>query len=73
MVVRTFFITKGYSAPETIEAAQHAATLAEKSGNLRLFTNLIILLAVSVINWDVSTVRTLADQALKLAIREGRV
>jgi tetratricopeptide (TPR) repeat protein len=70
-IVRALFITRGYSAPETVEAAQQAARLAEKSGNLRLFANLIILLGVSVINRDSSTARALADQALELAVREG--
>src|SRR5262249_37223597 len=49
-VVRMLYITKGYSAPETIEAAQRAARLAEKSGNLRQLLNLMIATGVNALS-----------------------
>ena len=38
-VVRMLYVTRGYSAPETIDANERAAALAEKSSNLRQLVN----------------------------------
>jgi tetratricopeptide (TPR) repeat protein len=71
-VVRTLFITIGYSAPQTIEATERAATLAEKSGNLRQLVNLLVARGISsVIAGDLPAASSLADRALELALREG--
>ncbi|HKC31084.1 MAG TPA: hypothetical protein VKB74_05085, partial [Burkholderiales bacterium] len=48
-VVRMLFITRGYSDPQTIEAAEHAVTFATKSGNLRQLLNLIIARGISAV------------------------
>jgi tetratricopeptide (TPR) repeat protein len=70
-VVRMLFITRGYSDPQTIEAAEHAVTLATKSGNLRQLLNLIIARGISaVVSGDLSVGSKLADRALELAGRE---
>jgi hypothetical protein len=59
-------------APETVEAVERAATLAERSGNLRFLTNLMICRGVAaVIGRDLFAAITLADRALELAICEG--
>jgi tetratricopeptide (TPR) repeat protein len=71
-VVRMLYITKGYSAPETIEAAERAATLAKESGNLRQLLNFMIVIGVNGLSsGDLSTAGAQADQALELALREG--
>jgi class 3 adenylate cyclase/tetratricopeptide (TPR) repeat protein len=71
-LVRVLFITTGYSAPETIEASERAATLAERSGNLRFVANLLISRGVAaVIGRDLSAALPLADRALELAVRDG--
>src|ERR1700693_2527969 len=46
-VVRMLYITSGYSGPETIEAVERAAELAEKSGNLRQLVNLLLIRGIS--------------------------
>ena len=38
-VVRMLYVTRGYAAPETIDATERAAALAEKSGNLTQLVN----------------------------------
>jgi len=71
-VVRMLYITKGYSASETIEAAQRAAKAAEKSGNLRQLLNLMIATGVNALSsGDLLAAAAQADQALELALREG--
>jgi tetratricopeptide (TPR) repeat protein len=66
------FITRGYTAPETIEAAERAEILAEKSGNLRQLFNLIIARGISVVlSGDLSAGSALADRALEIAVREA--
>jgi predicted ATPase len=65
-------ITKGYAASETIEAAERAAALAEKSGSLTQLVSLIISRAtIAVDSGDFAAAVALADQALKLALRDG--
>ena len=72
-IVRMLFITRGYSASETIEAAERAATLAEKSGNLRQLVNLLIARGISAVigGRDLPAASKLADRALDLALREA--
>jgi hypothetical protein len=72
-IVRMLFITRGYSAPETIEAAERAALLAEKSGNLRQLVNLLIAKGISAVTGggDLPVASAFADRALELALREG--
>ena len=41
-VVRMLQVTRGYAAPETIDATERAAALAEKSGNLTQLVNWMI-------------------------------
>jgi tetratricopeptide (TPR) repeat protein len=70
-VVRILFITRGYSDPQTVQAAEHAVVLAEKTGHVRQLLNLIIARGISaVIGGDLAGARQLADRALKLAHRE---
>jgi len=70
-VVRMLFITRGYSAPESIEAADRAVTLAEKTGNLRQLINLILSRGfTAVIGGDLLNGTALADRALELAAGE---
>ena len=72
-IVRMLFITRGYSAAATIEAAERAATLAEKSGNLRQLVNLLIARGISAVigGGDLPAASKLADRALDLALREA--
>ncbi len=71
-LVRTLQVTRGFSAPETVEANQRAAALAEKSGNLtQLFTWVSARQVVVLESGDLAAAGALADQALDLALREG--
>ena len=49
-VVRMLWVTRGYAAPETIDATERAAALAEKSGNLAQLVNLMIVRGVSTLD-----------------------
>jgi hypothetical protein len=62
------FVIRGYSALETIEAAERAAALAEKSGNLRQLVNLLIARGVSAVigGGDLSAASALAGQRSNL-------
>jgi tetratricopeptide (TPR) repeat protein len=71
-VVRMLWITKGYSAAETIEAIRGAAALAEDSGSLQqLLSSLHLRGIITLIGGDLRSAAILADQALNLAVREG--
>jgi tetratricopeptide (TPR) repeat protein len=71
-LVKMLHLTKGYSAPETIEATEHAAALAEKSGDVRELLNLMIATGVKALSsGDLPAAGANADQALELALREG--
>ncbi len=71
-VVWMLQVTKGYSAPETIEATESSAALAEKLGNLKQVVNWIIskFVALYVVG-DFPAADALADQAFELGLREG--
>jgi tetratricopeptide (TPR) repeat protein len=65
-------MTRGYSAAETIDAAERAAALAEKSGSLTQLVNWIISKAtIAIDSGDFAAGVVLADQALELALRDG--
>ena len=66
-------MTRGPSAPDTIEAAELATALAEKSGNLALVVWLMLNTGLSAIlaSHDTDAILALADRALELARREG--
>jgi tetratricopeptide (TPR) repeat protein len=65
-------MTRGYSAAETIDAAERAAALAEKSGSLTQLVNWIISKAtIAIDSGDFAGGIVLADQALELALRDG--
>jgi class 3 adenylate cyclase/tetratricopeptide (TPR) repeat protein len=71
-LIRLLFISRGYTGREAIEAADRAATLAEKSGNLRKFVNLIVSRGISAaIGGDLRGATEIADRALELGSREG--
>jgi class 3 adenylate cyclase/tetratricopeptide (TPR) repeat protein len=65
-------VTRGYAAPETIDAVERGAALAEKTGNL---AELVVWVGarcvIATISGDFRAAVTLADQALELALREG--
>ena len=64
--------TKGYSAPETVEAAARARALAEKTGNLaQLVLQLSSISRAAFVSGDYSRAAMVADQLLDLAQREG--
>ena len=71
-VVWMLQVTKGYSAPETIEATESSAALAEKLGNLKQVVNWIIskFVALYVVG-DFPAADALSDQAFELGLREG--
>ena len=66
-IVRMLYITRGYSAPETIEAAERAAALAEKSGDLRQLVNLLMARGLSAVigGGDLPAASALADQSAR--------
>ena len=71
-VVRMLWVTKGYSAPETIEATERAAALAEKSRNLAQLVDLMVSKGVTALNrGDITAACALADPALDFALRDG--
>jgi tetratricopeptide (TPR) repeat protein len=70
-VVSMLHATKGYAAPETLDAVEHARALAAKSGNLTQLVGLIISRGVTAFSsGDLPTAGALADQALEIALRE---
>jgi len=72
LIVRVLQKTKGWAAPETIEATDRAAALAEKSGNLTQLGNWIGARSLSA--WssgEFPTALALADRALELQVRQG--
>jgi tetratricopeptide (TPR) repeat protein len=65
-------ITKGYAAPETMNASERAAALAEKSGDLaQLVSSFSLRATITVLSGELVVGRQLAAQALALAVREG--
>jgi class 3 adenylate cyclase/tetratricopeptide (TPR) repeat protein len=71
-VVRVLMVTRGYAAPETIEATERAVALAEKGGTLRQLVNLIISRAtIAFVSGDLPAAGLFADQALDLGLRQG--
>jgi tetratricopeptide (TPR) repeat protein len=71
-VVRMLWVTRGSAAPETIDATERAAALAEKSGNLtQLVRSMTTRGFTAYFSGDLSTAGILADQALEIAVREG--
>jgi class 3 adenylate cyclase/tetratricopeptide (TPR) repeat protein len=72
-IVRPLIIIAGYSAPETIEAIEHATVLVEKSGSLKQLVELLVTQAAAY--FAIGNLRAgiaLADRALELAVRDGR-
>ncbi|HYB90352.1 MAG TPA: adenylate/guanylate cyclase domain-containing protein [Candidatus Binataceae bacterium] len=66
------FITKGYAAPETIEAAERARFLAEKGGNLaQVILQLWAVWTAAFVSSDLTRAGELADRMLELAERDG--
>jgi class 3 adenylate cyclase/tetratricopeptide (TPR) repeat protein len=66
------WLARGPSEPETIDATERAASLAEKSGNLaQLIKTMITRGNTALDSGDLPAAGTLADQALELALREG--
>jgi tetratricopeptide (TPR) repeat protein len=71
-IVSMLQMTKGWAAPETVDAAERIAALAEKSGNLtHLGNDLGAQGFTALVSGDLSTAGALADQALGLVLREG--
>jgi class 3 adenylate cyclase/tetratricopeptide (TPR) repeat protein len=67
------WLTKGPSEAETIDATERAASLAEKSGNVaQLIKSMAMRGNIALDSGDLPAARRLADQALELALREGR-
>jgi tetratricopeptide (TPR) repeat protein len=67
-----FLITKGFTAPETREAAERARVLAEKGGNLaQLVLRILGIWRGVLVSGDYLTAAALADRILYLARRDG--
>jgi len=72
LVVIMLYVTKGYAAPETVDAIARFAALAEKSGNLpQLVRSVFRRGFTAFVSGDLAAAGTLADEALALAQREG--
>jgi tetratricopeptide (TPR) repeat protein len=71
-VSNVLWVTKGWAAPESLEATARAAALAEKSGNLGQLITLVLTKGINaLVSGDMPAAGALADQALELALREG--
>ncbi|HZY58201.1 MAG TPA: AAA family ATPase [Candidatus Binataceae bacterium] len=71
-VVSMLDVRRGYAAPETIEATERAAALAEKSGNLTQQVSWATTRASkALVSGALSAAGVHADQALDLALRKG--
>jgi len=71
-VVRTLLFSARFSAPETIEAIEHAAVLAEKSGNLQQLVDLTLSRAAAyTVAGNFQAGVALAHRGLELALREA--
>jgi predicted ATPase len=71
-VSNVLWITRGWAAPEAIEATERAAALAERSGNLRQLINLVLTQGINaLVSGDSSAAGAFADRALDLARRDG--
>jgi tetratricopeptide (TPR) repeat protein len=69
---RMLWVTKGYAAPETITATEHAAALAEHSGTLtQLVDSVFSRYTIAFASGDLPAAGALADQVLDLAVRDG--
>jgi class 3 adenylate cyclase/tetratricopeptide (TPR) repeat protein len=71
-ILELFYMTKGFAAPETIDAIQRAAKLAEKTDNLARVVGLINTRGFSAyFSGDLRAAGALADHALELASGHG--
>jgi tetratricopeptide (TPR) repeat protein len=71
-IVQMLRLTRGWAAPETVEAAARIGLLAERSGNLaRLVGSVGTRCFHANLAGDLSTAAALADEGLELALREG--
>ena len=72
-VYMMLWMTRGPSAPGTLEAAELVTAVAEKSGNLALVVFLMMTAGMSTLyaSRDTDHILALADKALELARREG--
>jgi tetratricopeptide (TPR) repeat protein len=71
-LVQMLRLTRGWAAPETVEAAARIGPLAERSGNLeRLARSIGTRCFHANLAGDHSTAAAAADEALELALREG--
>ena len=65
-------IIGGYTAPDFVQATEHARKLAERSGNLtQLVLQVVGMWASATTSGDIPAGTTFADQALDLAQRDG--
>ncbi len=71
-ILPPLMFTAGFSAPESIQAVEHAAALAEKSGSLKQLVDLVISQGFAyAASGNLEAAVTLADRSLELALREG--
>jgi tetratricopeptide (TPR) repeat protein len=71
-LVQVLVVTRGYSAPATVEMVALASALAEKVGDLaQLVLHLFGTWFGAFVGGDYLTAATLADRLLELALREG--
>jgi tetratricopeptide (TPR) repeat protein len=71
-LVQMLHVTRGWGAPETVQAFERVGALAEKSGDLLRLTKSVFTRSFhAYVAGDLSTAAALADEALELALREG--
>jgi tetratricopeptide (TPR) repeat protein len=71
-LIQMLFLTRGWAAPETVEAAARIGPLAERSGNLgRLVGSVFTRSFLACLAGNLSIAAALADEGLALALREG--
>jgi class 3 adenylate cyclase/tetratricopeptide (TPR) repeat protein len=71
-LVSILHMTRGWTAPETMEAAERGWALAKKSGNVGHLVGSMTTRCLHIyLSGDLSFAGALADQALELARREG--
>jgi predicted ATPase len=71
-IVQMLFFTAGYTAPQTIDASEHAIVLAQKSGSLKQLVDLMIPQAAAyAMSGNLQAGAAVTDRVLEVALREG--
>jgi class 3 adenylate cyclase/tetratricopeptide (TPR) repeat protein len=71
-IARMLMFTTGFTAPQAIDAIEHAAVLAEKSGGLKqMVDSMVARGGAYIVAGNFQAAAAIADRVLELALREG--